>query len=139
MKTKGFFLELKTGKYHEISDHCYDVILNPQRYGLKTSELEKIAGKNCVKYNPRSCETDSIRMSLLGEILKQGWVRLRGNGSYGWTVHYLNEKVKKDVLKHCINEFLPEYCGDYTIVRLYNHTTNKYAEYTFKDLCELHL
>jgi len=63
----GYWLNLRSGQNFEVYDHESDVLNNPRRYGLDTSEIARATRESEQRYRER----------VLLTAMQHGWARVR--------------------------------------------------------------
>lgn len=79
LRGRGYYLHVKTRKEIEVQNHLYDVVQNPQKFGLSPRDIENLT-RNA------SGEKEE-RRAVITEMLKRGWIRLRDHGGE-WSIEY---------------------------------------------------
>ena len=69
---EGFFISIKSGETIQIREHASDALKDAERFGLTKADVEA--------FGPRPRNSGAWRRRVLARVLRNGWIRARGDG-----------------------------------------------------------
>jgi hypothetical protein len=121
---EGAWINVNTGKFEWVDEHASWIKreLNAEAIGLPKRIYQKIMDMDWDFDGPGRAE-------ILYEVMKGGFIRMRGHGSY-WTFEFTCDSYKA---LWCCLDFLMNYAGPYTNCRFSNLRTRESIELSFNE------